>query len=243
MFAFVCLNSLNAVAQRSVTNQNLVWAGANANVIFNDKLYLQTEIDERKFINPFVQHQFLVRSHLHYVLGKSGWEVGAGMCYFLQNNNDPNAAVRFNVPELRPHLEFDSKQKLKYFTLDHRYKVEARIFHNVNSAKTELDDGYYFGNYRFRYRLQATIPILKLNDAHSLRIKLSEELLINAGNKIVKNVFDNARFYAGINLDILKNLSMDIGYLNWFQEKSDGSFYNRNILRFGLAEKINLHKN
>ena len=31
--------------------------------------------------------------------------------------------------------------------------------------------------------------------------------------------------------------------LNWFQQKPNGDFYNRNILRFTVFHKINLKKN
>lgn len=228
--------------QESTTNQNLIWYGLFTTLELNEKWYFQNEFQERQYINPTAQHQFLIRSHLHRLLGKSGWETSIGMCLFLQNPNDPNATTILTVPELRPHIEFAYKQKLEKFTLDHRYRAESRFFHSTNQARTELEDGFEFGNFRFRYRLQATIPLFKVAESRTLKLKISDEININVGNKITKNVFDQNRLYAGINYDILPHLSFEVGYLNWFQQRPNGDFYNRNILRFTVFHKISLKK-
>jgi hypothetical protein len=230
-------------AQKNITNQDLIWYGLFTTFQFSEKWYFQNEVQERHYINPTAQHQFLIRSHLHHLLGKSGWETSMGFCFFLQNPNDPHAIVKLTVPELRPHIEFAYKQKLEKVTLEHRYRAEARFFHNTNGTRTELINGFEFGNFRFRYRLQATIPFLKVTEKRSLKCKLSDEIHMNAGNKISKNVFEQNRIYAGINYDLLPNLSSEIGYLHWFQQRPNGDFYNRNILRFTVFHKINLKRN
>lgn len=239
---FLWLFTNSAFAQKEVTKQNLVWYGVFTTVNFNERWNFQNEIQERHFINPTAQHQFIVRSHLHRMLGKSGWETSIGACVFLQNPNDPNATVKLTVPEIRPHLEFAYKQKLDKATIDHRFRAEARFFHNTNENRTELEDGFQYSNYRFRYKLQATVPLFKIDENRAVKFKTSDELFINAGNKIVTNVFDQNRIYAGFNLDVLKNLSVEVGYLNWFQQKPDGHFFNRDILRFTVFHKINLKK-
>lgn len=227
-------------AQKTVTNQNLVWYSYFLTLRFNENCYIQTELQERHFIDPVVQHQFLSRSHVHKTPGNSGWEASAGICIFLQNPNDPYATVKLTVPELRPHVEFAYKQKLKYLIIDHRYRAEARFFHNTSTTKAELEDGFYFGNFRFRYRLQAVVPVWKIDEKRGLKIKVSDEIHLNSGKKIVKNVFEQNRFYAGLSIDALPNLTFDVGYLNWFQQRPSGDFYNRNILRFTIFHTINL---
>lgn len=226
--------------QKNITNQQLVWYGYFTTFNINEKWYFQNELQERHYINPTAQHQFLIRAHIHRLLGKSGWETSVGMCLFLQKPNDPNSASNLTVPELRPHIEFAYKRKSKKVTIDHRYRVEARFFHNINSTGTELEDGFDFGNFRFRYRLQATIPILKMADERFIKVKISDEIHLNAGNKISKNVFEQNRLYGGISFDISPNIAFDMGYLNWFQQRSNGDFFNRNILRFTAFHKIDL---
>lgn len=238
---FIILSMIfnNLCGQKSTTNQNLIWYGLFTKIEINKKCYFENEFQERHFIKPTSQHQFLMRSHLHRIWGKSGWETSMGMCLFLQNPNDPYANVKLTVPEFRPHLEYAYQQNLDKVTFDHRYRVEARFFHGTDQFRTELEDGFEFGQFRFRYRFQALIPLLKVVESKSLKFKISNEIHINAGNKITKNVFEQNRMYAGINYQFSPTLGLEFGYLNWFQQRPNGDFYNRNILRFTVFHKIN----
>lgn len=224
--------------QKNVTHQNVLWYALFTTIDINKKWYFQHEFQERHFIRPFKQHQFVVRSHIHRFLGDSGWEVSAGMCLFLQSSNDPTVPTSLTIPELRPHVEFAYAQKLPLISFDHRYRVEARFFHNTNSTKTELEDGYTFGNYRFRYRIQATMRLLKITGNNYLKVKVSNEIHINAGRNITKNVFDQNRVFAGISLDLSPSTILEVGYMNWFQQKNNGNFYNRDILRLTAFYKL-----
>ena len=238
-----CVIGISTFGQKTVTNQDLIWYGVFTTVKINEKWYFQNEVQERHFVDPLSQHQLIFRGHIHHLLGKSGWEGSVGMCLFLQNPNDPYAAVKLTVPELRPHLEMAYKQKLTGLTVDHRYRAEARFFHNTNSARTELEDDYNFENFRFRYRIQATVPLFKINEKQLFKVKVSDEILINAGSNIVNNLFDQNRLYAGISWDWSPDVTFDVGYLHWFQQRPSGDdYFNRNILRFTLFHKINLEK-
>ncbi|MEJ6982012.1 DUF2490 domain-containing protein [Pedobacter sp. P351] len=232
--------SSGAKSQRSVTHQKLVWYGYFLTLQFNEKWYLQTEIQERHFIDPVAQHQFLVRSHIHRTLGSSGLEVSTGFCAFLQNPNDPNSTSKLTVPELRPHVEVAYKQKFKVLTLDHRYRTEARFYHNTNTTRTELADGYDFGNFRFRYNLQATIPVWKIDDKRAFKLKAGDEIHLTSKSKTNRNIFDQNRIYAGVSVDAKPNLTFDVGYLNWFQKRPADDYFNRNIIRFAAYQKIKI---
>jgi len=236
------MTTTNLYGQKNVTHQRLIWYGVFTTLNINEKWFVQSEVQERHFINPIAQHQFVVRSHIHRVFGNSGWESSVGMCLFLQNPNDPNSTITLTVPELRPHIEFGYNQKLAKVSFDQRFRAEARFFHETNSIYTELEDGFNFGNFRFRYKFQSTIPLIKISNQRYFKIKISNEIHINAGNKITKNVFDQNRIYAGISFDVLKNLAFDMGYLNWFQQRPNGDFYNRDIVRFTVFHKVDLHK-
>ena len=236
---FILLISTNYLyGQKSTTDQSLVWYGVFTRIDISEKWYFQNEFQERHFVNPTVQHQFIIRSHMHRLLGKSGWETSLGMCLFLQNPNDPNVTIKLTVPELRPHIEFAYKQKLQKVIFDHRYRVEARFFHNTNPIRTELEDGFDFGTFRIRYRLQATIPFLKVTETNVLKFKISDEIHLNAGSRNSNQVFDQNRIYVGLNYDLLPNLSVEVGYLNWFQQRSIDAFYKRDILRFTVFHQI-----
>ena len=230
---FLIILPLFAICQKNIQHQRLVWYGYFQKVDLNDKWYIESEIQERHFVEPVAQHQLLLRSHLHRKLN-SDWEVSAGFCTFFQNSNDPNSVVNLTVPELRPHIEFGYKQETRKLKIEHRYRTEFRFYHDVNPERTQLEDGYNFGNIRFRYRIQAVAPVYK----DKLKVKISNELHINAGEKIVKNVFDQNRLYAGLSYPASDNLSIDLGYMKWFQQRSDGSFFDRDILRLTIYHNI-----
>ena len=224
-----------------INRQDLVWAGYFNTLQFSKRTFLTTEIQERVFVSPFAQHQFVARTHFHYAL-TDGWDAALGMTLFLQNSNDPTISG-INVPELRPHIEFNQKQKLKRLTIDHRYKIEARFYQNTNPDRSELETGYTFSNFRFRYRLQMTIPFLKIRENQFLKLKLSDEIHINAGQNVILTTFDQNRIYVALNMDLTSAVSAEIGYLNWFQKRPTGAdYYSRNILRFTFYHKINLIK-
>lgn len=228
-----------ALAQKEQTHQKLVWFANVTTVKFNEHWATSMDIQERRFVDPSAQHQFLVRPTLIRTLG-SGWDIGVGGCVFWQSPQDPESTSDLMVPELRPHLELNLRQKLRYFRVNQRYKAEARFFHNVEGG--ELAAGYTFGNYRFRYRLGLDLPLIKGADKKPdrLTLRLSDEVLINVGENIVSNSFDNNRAYVGLASNITPSLAVEVGFQNWFQERANGKdYYNRNILRLGFTQKIN----
>lgn len=242
LFLFGVLSIVPLNAQKNITTQHLVWYAYTNMLQLNKQWSLQTEIHERHYIAPTAQHQFLVRSQIRRALGNSGWDTSLGLCLFWQSPNDPKASPKPIIPEVRPHVEFTYKQKLPHFTLDHRYRAEARFFHHTDSGKTHLEDGYGWGNFRFRYRLQATIPVWKIRDNSTLKIKIGDEILINADKKITATTFDQNRIYIGLSADIGAVLTLDLGYLNWFQQRSASDFYNRHILQLAVLHKITLNR-
>ena len=223
---------------RQVTQQQLIWYAYNNTLEFSQKWSLTTEVHERRFINPDEQHQFQVASRLNHNLGKN-WSASAGFIYFLQSPHDPYSKSNLVVPELRPYIQFENKQPLGKFGIGHRYRIEKRFFRNT--ADGELAEGYNT-NYRFRYRLGLEYQLTTINDL-PLKVKVSDELHINAGEKITYNWFDQNRIYAGINYAVHKNVNVEAGYLHWFQQRSAGNqFYSRDIINIAINHKIDLKK-
>jgi hypothetical protein len=67
--------------------------------------------------------------------------------------------------------------------------------------------------------------------------------MINAGEKIIKNTFDQNRVYAAIQYGINQNIAIEFGYLNSFQQRASGiDYFNRDIIRFSIFHKMNLKK-
>lgn len=238
MYTLTMMCSLSAFGQKQITNQSLIWFGYFFSVPHANGHYSQYELQERRYINPGVQHQFLIRAHYHVPIKNSSWEYSLGGCVFFQSPNDPFAKDRLVVPELRPHLEFANKSKLGKFTIDERFRLEARYFHQTNAERTELEDGFSYSNLRFRYRITFSRVLFDLRKNGNFQLKLSNELHVNAGNNIVLNTFDQNRLYGGLSYATSPNLQFEVGYLNWFQQRPNGTYFDRDILRFTVYHKL-----
>lgn len=227
-------------AQKKVEHQQLIWYGYYNTLKFNENWLLLNEIQERQFYNPTAQHQLVFRSNLERKL-IGDWNASFGMTLFLQNPNNPEAESNLTVPELRPDIGFNNKQKLGFLTIRHRYKAEARFFHDVEND--ELVGGFRFSHFRLRYQLGLDFPLWKKEDKEKLNLKIKDEIMFNAGKKNVKNTFDQNRIYLALNYKLNDSYGVEMGYMNWFQQQKSGTdFYNRDILRFSLFHTIDLKK-
>ena len=228
------------LGQKNVENQQLLWYGYYNKLQINQNWVLNSEVQERHFYQPLVQHQLVFRTNLDRSI-LDDINVSLGFVVFLQSPNDPESESTLMVPELRTDFGFNAKKKYKYFNVNQRFKVEARFFHQTEN--NELVGGYQFSNFRMRYQLGLNIPLIKKQDAEKLILKIKDEVMFNFGKNIVKNVFDQNRIYIGLNYPMNKNLAFEAGYLNWFQQRPSGTdFYNRDIIRFSVFHTINLKK-
>lgn len=229
-------------AQKIVIPQELIWLSYFNTLKIKSSWVVQTDIQQRFFTDPVKQHQLVFRSQVGRKIGENRTAF-VGLCYFLQSPNDPSSVSNLMVPEWRPHIEWAHQHKLKRFRLDHRYRAEARFFRNTDINRTALEDGFFFGNFRFRYRAAATIQIWEWKKGCYLNIRVSDEIQINAGRNIERNVFDQNRLYGGIQFELSPQIALEAGYLNWFQQRANGDFYQRHILRFSVFHTITLsHK-
>lgn len=228
------------LAQKKIENQQLIWYGYYNALKFNENWSLNSEIQERQFYNPTAQHQLVFRSNLERKVF-ADWKASVGMTLFLQNPNTPISESNLTVPELRPNVGFSNKQKLSFVTINHRYKAEARFFHDVENNR--LVGGYRFSNFRLRYQLGLDFPIWKKEGNEKLLLKIKDEIMFNVGHKIVKNAFDQNRIYLAVNYKLNKSYAVELGYMNWFQQQKSGiDFYNRDILRLSIFHNIDFKK-
>lgn len=220
------------LAQKNVENQDLMWFRYAQKLKLNENYQLNSEIEERFYSSTGRQHQFLIRTALDRKLGKE-WSANIGFTYFLQSlPHDPDVAEFHNQTELRPHFGLGYKQKIsEKFSINHRIKSELRFFEKE-------DHSFEFGNNRTRYMLNLQYTFIPKFTA-----AIYDEIHINIGKKIVKNVFDQNRIGASISYFPTSTIGFELGYINWFQQRTSGvDFYNRNILRFTFHHNINMKK-
>ena len=231
---------LQAQETKTINNQDMVWYAYYNTLQFSEKTYLTSELQERHFVNKLEQHQIVFRTHLHQEIDKNR-DISAGFCFFFHGKNDPDQPKTVTVPEFRPHVELGIKQPFSKFTLFHRYRAEFRYFHNVSADRLSLEDGYEFTNFRLRYQLQASTKLGAIQNK-IVRLRVFDEIMLNAGKKVIDNVFDQNNIYVGLSVEINPNTQFEIGILKRFQQRATpNEYFERDILRLTLFHKINLY--
>lgn len=229
---FLLLFVLNINAQKNIDSQQLLWIRYNLGVKFNDKYKLRYEAEERIYFSPWRQHQFITKAHLEKMLN-TNWMSGVGFTYLAQSlPHSPDVEINDTQTELRPQILLENKHKLfNNLTINHRYWTEFRFFEQANGS-------FDYSHIRARYKFE-----LSYNLTDKITLKAFDEILLNVGNKVVQNVFDQNRIGCSVQIMPSKSLGFELGYFNWFQQQKSGiDFYNRNIIRFTIHQNINVKK-
>jgi hypothetical protein len=225
-----------AQTEKNVDHQSLLWTRYYNQLTLNNKWSLHTEFDNRIFLKPVEENLYLIRMHGRYKINNN-FDVGAGFAYFSVATQNPDVTYDFKTPEYRIQQDITWKKDLGNITLNQRFQIEERFIHNVN--KEGLIPGTTF-SWRFRYRLQGEYSFLK-KESQYLKAIVYDELMINAGESIVKNTFDQNRIYAALQYGVNKNIALELGYLNSFQQRASGvDYFDRDIIRFTFYHKIKL---
>lgn len=226
----------NAQTEKNVDQQSLLWTRYYNQLTINSKWSIHSEFDNRIFINPVEENLYVIRVHGRYKINKSV-DLGAGFSYFSVATQVSEVTNDFRIPEYRGQQDISWKQEFGNFMMNQRFQVEERFFHNAN--KDGLQSGTTF-NWRFRYRLQGEFSCWK-KDHQYLKAIVYDEIMINAGENIIKNTFDQNRIYAALQYGINKNIALELGYLKSFQQRVNGvDYFDRDIIRFTFYHKIKL---
>lgn len=233
---------LVAVAQREVTQQESLWWGYFFTVPINENWYNFTEFQERHFVSPVSQNQFLIRTRFHRHIGEK-WDGSFGMALFMNNRPGDDDQEDFTQTELRPHGEMEYKTAIGEIGFDHRFRSEIRFFKELNDSKTGLGETYELTSFRFRYRIQFSVSLKKLDENHAIKLKFGDEIMIMAGGRLGPMVFDQNRIYADLSFDLNPKLTLELGYVNWFQSDQSGGYPERHIIRTMLRHQLDFSRN
>jgi hypothetical protein len=194
-----------------VTHQQAYWVRLFAKVKLDSNWTWQLEADERRFILPDKQLQFIAHTHIHRKIGKV-MEGSLGTSF---------SAVRQGLIDVKEYRLFQEVYFFQRLTsklrLAHRLRSEQRWFENVE--KGAIANGFN-KKYRYRYRPQLEF---KFNKAWSF--KTSAELMYHTTG------YDQFRFYMSAEHRFNKGFSMEMGYLKVHQQRASGGFYDRDNLR------------
>lgn len=234
---------LSIIAQtKNKQYQGSMWFRYNQTLQLPKSFLLKSELEERFFITKAVkQQQFLFRFTLDKQL-KKNWNVGGGFSMWYIGNNDELNPSKLMIPEWRPHIEINHRNKISdRFTISQRFRAEWRFIKNTNRDFTEMIAGYN-NNFRFRFQMILDYAVYR-KEEKSLHLIVFDEIFLNAGKSIVRNIFDQNRIGFSMRYNFNKKVGVELGYINWFQQRPSGvDFFSRQILRCTLHNNFSIQK-
>ena len=233
---FLFSTSLNAQTEKNVIHQSLLWTRYYNQLELNHRWSIHSEFDNRIFINSTVQNLVVIRVQGRYKISEQV-ELGSGFAYFNVATQDADMDSGFSKPEYRLQQDVTWKQSLGKINLNQRLQIEERFFQDFDTQGLKRGSTLAM---RFRYRFQGGYTLWK-KEKQFLKTLIYDEIMINAGSQIVENTFDQNRIYAGLQYGINSSVTIEMGYLNSFQQQKSGTdYYDRNIIRFSIYHKLKI---
>ncbi|MDO8992898.1 DUF2490 domain-containing protein [Daejeonella sp.] len=225
--------------RKEVIRQSLAVASFSSDLEFSPKWSLNVEVQERIYTDPVRQSQMFCKSQLGFEPFKN-FSLRNGIAYYLNSPGDPEFSSSLKVPEIRLNHDLGYSHNLGSIHLNHRYRMEERFIHKKQDDS--LIDGYRFVE-RISYMLALECKLINSkNHDHEIYLKLSDGIYVNTHKGILFNSFDQNRFYAGLNYQLVKNLTVELGYINLYQQRISGVEYlNRNIASLGINHSLKLY--
>lgn len=104
-----------------------------------------------------------------------------------------------------------------------RFRLDFRSRQNIENGELLATRNM---SYRFRYFFSYIFPISK--GEKPLSLVLANEVLVQFGNKIVYNTFDQMRVFVGVHKKVSNVVSFDFGYFPIYSQTAAGNIYTLN---------------
>jgi hypothetical protein len=226
--------SVRSLGAQTTTHQQLVWFGYFATADVNAQWYTVGEFQERRWSETLDVHQRLWRAHVMRRLSPTV-SVGAGFTYFLQGPQAPDAPHRPLVPEYRPHLQFEARQRAgQRLSFSHRTRLEFRAFSRTSGG--EVVSGLDLAS-RLRYRFAADWRI-RTSPGPSVVLRASDELHLMFGDRSLSKPYDQNRLQLGAVIPAGRDVNFEVAYLWWYQQRESGDWIDRDIARVIVHHRV-----
>ena len=160
--------------------------------------------------------QLLLRPAINFSLNKN-LMLTAGYA-FVDTYPYGDFPVSYRFPEHRIFQQAVLKHELGKVGLQHRYRLEQRYLGQKAQPADNRIDFWRYEN-RFRYMMRMSIP---LEDEKKLYLGVYDEIMVNFGNNVGSNIFDQNRAYAALGYTLGKNTKLEIGYLLQILQQRNG---------------------
>lgn len=187
----IALKGFSQNSYSEIIHDNMLWLGYYNTINFNDKWSLNSDAQFRTKNGIKNNSQALIRTGLSYKINNK-IDITSGLAHF-----------RFFITNERTRGEWRPWQEIKLTSnfgsenLINRVRVEQRYIEGV--IDSQPSNKYNF-NLRFRYRLDVKIPINKeKEEGKNFYLLVGNEIMVNAGENINSNYFDQDRLFVGLN--------------------------------------------
>jgi hypothetical protein len=216
---------------QTVYHQNVYWLRYQTQLVFNDNWQWNNEIDNRRFFNPDVQHQFIFHSRVHYRSGR--WNFGVGFTTSAAYASRPEFVVSHPVTEIRPVVEASYEIPTRRLLLQQRIRFDSRFF---EEDRFDGLNGTYDFVGRLRYRIQARFALKKNKEnLQTIGMRLADEVMVNTKD----NFFDQQRVYVSVDSRLSNRFTLETDYIHIYQQRRGvEEFFSRNVLRISLLHRI-----
>jgi Protein of unknown function (DUF2490) len=216
---------LSAQSIRQNTSNSNVWFAYTGSHKIADKWSLYLEFQYRTSEGISKTLQLLPRAGLNYHINPQAF-VSVGYA-FIQTYPYGAFGSKIDFPENRMWEQLQLKNQVGSFEWISRFRLEQRFvqlpvieigfsgpFHTLGPA--------IFTN-RFRLLNRFSIPFKgKTIVNHSFYVTIFDELMVNFGENVKTNIFDQNRLFIGVGYKFPKLGRLEVGFLEQTVIKSDG---------------------
>jgi hypothetical protein len=236
---FLCLTfSMPVFSQRQTTTNLNAWYMYFGDHKISDQFGIHLEAQWRRNGLVNTPMQLLLRPGINYTFSSTVFAtIGYG---FIETHPYGDFAVPASFPEHRIWEQLQFKNQQGIFEWISRFRLEQRF----SKLPVMSDDTFKPGNavYTNRFRLfnRFSIPFngRTITD-HSLYVSVYDEIMINFGNNVGNNIFDQNRAYIAVGYKYPKLGKIELGYLHQQIFKTDGiKVENNNTIQLSLISNI-----
>lgn len=214
-------------------HSNMLWEGYYSSVTFNKNWSILSDAQIRTRDWAQQWSQLLIRTGVNYKLNENV-SVTAGFAFF-KNAQYANTNVFFKN-EWRPWQELFYQVKFSKIHFTQRLRGEERFLQQLIDNKKSKIYKYIF---RLRYRVEAQFPLRE----NKLAFIIGNEVLVNPGYINNSSFFDQNRSFAGLNIKLRANTSLQCQYLKIFQWHSNTLLLeNQNVIRVNFFQQLSYRK-
>ncbi|MEM9340250.1 MAG: DUF2490 domain-containing protein [Bacteroidota bacterium] len=187
-------------------------------------------VENRQFVNPWRGHIFLAELNYHRKISPLGSLGIHGTYLIFTLPHDPEVSNTSRKVELRTHQSFTYRWvAAKPSLLVTRIMLEERFFRS--ESESEQKNGFALKYLRLRTRIKCAIPV-----TDRLKFIFSDEFMFQSPGDLDIG-FDQNRLDAIFRYQLIPQLALDLGYLNWYQQRNTVD-YLRHSIRTGVFIKI-----